>query len=81
MQKTGLFQLGDRFNSMELKMFSALEIFKDTKNEEGLIIGTTETHLLLFKGLGQKDKVRVYQLTRACDLQCISEIHHLHSEN
>ena len=41
MQKTGQFQLGDRFNIMELKMFSALEIFKDIKNEEGLILGTT----------------------------------------
>ena len=44
-------------------------------------MGTTETHLLTFKGLGQKDKIRLYELSRACDLQCIHEIHNNPDEN
>jgi hypothetical protein len=59
-----------------MKMFPALDIFKDIKNEEGVVLGTTETHFLVFKPIMGKDKVRFYSLARVCDLQCLHELHH-----
>ena len=84
MQKTGQFQMGDIFTYEELKKFSSLDTFPDKNKEDGALIATSETHLLTFKciphGVNKKN-IKVYQMTRACDLQCIHELHHNRLQN
>lgn len=78
MQKTGEFKLGDIFDDHELKKFLALDIFQDINKQDGPILGTTQTHLLTFKQIPQKQKntLKLYQLVRACELQCVHEVYH-----
>ena len=80
---TGQFQMGDIFDMEGLKKFSALDTFLDIFKEEGALVATSETHLLTFTILftGPNKKNKLYQITRACDLQCIHEVHHNRDQN
>lgn len=66
------------FDVHELKKFSSLILHNDISKEDGPVLGTTETHFLTFKIIPQKESnhKKIYQLVRACDLQCIHEIFH-----
>lgn len=54
-----------------------MDIFPDLLKDSVSLLVTTETHLLTLKFVPSKDKNRkIYQLTRACELQCITDLRH-----